>query len=220
MKTRIHRYFKIVILGLILSMLSPLVGVLLSVYVIRKSNLDQVFFLGDRAVVDRFLVKYTNFIYGTEVLVNFSSVDPDSTRMANAQLASVYSRGFPQVLATRSRMYGIPWRSLQYSSSLIAVDKGKRISVINDAVVLEGRAGIDWYKDAYVIPTDLLWAGVIKNAFFWIILCGMVQYSLHFIRSKFAIHGICKFCGYPIGSKICPECGSNVRPELQHHQRG
>lgn len=158
----------------------------------------------------------------TDEMQMFADVYLTSPRMSlrsnlkapSAKLVPSREKAFPQVLASRSRKFGFPFRSVQFSASLVAGNiKSSQVYIYNVILFEPIDSDVKWYDEFAVLPIGIIWSGFVLNILFWFILLGMFLSFIHLRNRRRRNRGLCLKCGYPVGMSVCPECGEKVRVE-------
>lgn len=119
---------------------------------------------------------------------------------------------FPQILGTRIRAFGFPFRSMWYNTQSIAhgIDKTKRTITLERGIEFTKNEEATWYDDRCVLPLGVRWPQMLGNLAVWGGLVMVVWMGFGAKRWSRLRRGLCGFCGYPVGSERCPECGGET----------
>lgn len=122
---------------------------------------------------------------------------------------------YPQLLATRTRSFGYPFRSLYYSTWFIALDAkpAERMIAIDEGIEFGRKATAKWYDDRSVLPLGIRWPQMLGNLTMWggsVILIWIIARTMQ--RLQRARAGLCLHCGYQNNNTLCPECGHSPAP--------
>lgn len=152
-------------------------------------------------------------VIGEATMVNYAGPLPTHNgKVLIRTLWPDFDQAFPQLLASRTRAFGLPFRSMWYSAELFALDRNLEeekttvVQGIEFGKIQDERSS--WCYERSVLPLGIRWSQMLGNLAAWsglVIAAWMGVGAIQ--RRRRSKNGLCKHCGYPVGSDRCPECG-------------